>query len=463
MLKRALRLAMAAVALVAFAAAAAGIGLRGSYGAQTTGDEPHYLVTALSLVRDADLDVRDQYAAAAYRPFHEPDLVPQARPGPDGRLAEPHNPGLPVLLAAPMAAGGWVGAKLALALMAAALAALLVWTAVRRLGVPVVPAAAVVGLLAASAPLATYGSQVYPELPAALCVAVAVAALLGPPGGAAAGVAGLAVVALPWLSVKYAPVAAALAAVALWRLWRGGRRRLAGGLAAGLVLAAGAYAAAHLAMYGGLTPYAAGADFAGGELTVVGSDPDYLGRSRRLVGLLVDRDFGLAAWQPAWLLVVPALAALAARRPRGWEALALPLAAGWLVATFVALTMQGWWAPGRQVVVVLPAAVLAVAWWARRGGGRLAAVAVLGAAGVLAQAWVVAEGLAGRLTWVVDLQSTGNPVYRAWRLALPDYLEVTGLTWTLHGLWAAAALAAAAAAAAAERGIRIRVRRHAAA
>ena len=41
------------------------------------------------------------------------------------------------------------------------------------------------------------------------------------------------------------------------------------------------------------------------------------------------------------------------------------------MATFVALTMQGWWFPGRQLVVVLPAAVLAIAWWAR-GGGRAA-------------------------------------------------------------------------------------------
>ena len=115
-----------------------------------------------------------------------------------------------------------------------------------------------------------------------------------------------------------------------------------------------------------LDPYAAGDHFVGGELSVVGTEPDYLGRSRQLLGLLVDRGFGLAAWQPAWLLAVPAVAALARRRPPGWGALALPLAAGWLVATFVALTMQGWWFAGRQVVVVLPLAALAVAWWTGR-------------------------------------------------------------------------------------------------
>ena len=112
---------------------------------------------------------------------------------------------------------------------------------------------------------------------------------------------------------------------------------------------------------------------------------------------MVDRDFGLAAWQPAWLLLVPAFAALAARRPRGAGALGLTLLAGWLMATFVALTMQGWWFPGRQLVVVLPAAVLAIAWWAGGGRRRLAAVMGLGTVGVFTYAWLLVEGLSGRV------------------------------------------------------------------
>ena len=164
------------------------------------------------------------------------------------------------------------------------------------------------------------------------------------------------------------------------------------------------------------------------------------------MGLLVDRDFGIAAWQPAWLLLVPAAAAMLARRPRGWPALLLPLAAGWFVATFVALTMQGWWFPGRQLVVVLPAAVLAIAWWARGGGappgGRRSPSAPSGS---LAQAWVSAEGALGRLAWVVDLQSTSNPLYRAWTAVLPDYLTENAATWPLHWAWTAALAAVAVA------------------
>jgi hypothetical protein len=448
-----LRAAMLAVALVAFAAAVAGIGARASYGAQVTADEPHYLMTAISLWEDGDLDVRDEFAAQRYRDFHEIDLAPQARPLADGRLVEPHDPLLPLLLAAPMALGGWVAAKLALCLVAAALAALTLWIAVRRFAVPPVPATVTVGVLGASAPLAAYGSQVYPEIVAALFTAIGVAALTGRLGRAGLATVATVAVALPWLSVKYAPVAVALLAVAAWRLWRDGRR---GGVAAvALAGAAGALAfvGLHHLLYDGATPYAAGSHFVDGQLTVVGSDPDYLGRGRRLVGLMVDRGFGIAAWQPAWLLMVPALACLAARRPRGSAALALPLAAGWFTATFVALTMQGWWFPGRQVVVVLPLVALAVAWWARGGGARLWAVAGLGAAGVLAQAWVAVEASTGRLAWVVDLQDTANPLHRSWSALLPDYLRVTAATWTLHWLWAAVALAVAVAAYRRERGL----------
>src|SRR5215216_312625 len=444
-----LRWVMLAVGVLAFAATAAGILVPATHGTRTTADEPQYLLTAISLAEDHDLDIADELAEGRWRPFHALPLPEQTELLAGGRRLSPHDPLLPLLLAGPVAAGGWVGAKLAMAVMAGLLAALLVWTAVRRLGVPLGTAALATAVLACSPPLAVYGSQVYPELPAALAVLAAAAALVSPaaPGRRATLVVGGAVVALPWLGVKYAPVAAAIALVACWRLARAGQGRRALALAGSLAAAGVAFLVLHRWWYGGWTPYAAGDHFVGGELSVVGTEPDYLGRSRRLVGLLVDRGFGLAAWQPAWLLAVPAVAALARRRPPGWAALAGPLAAGWLVATFVALTMQGWWFGGRQVVVVLPLAALAVAWWAAGGVRRPVPVAVAGGAGVLAQLWLVADGAAGRVTWAVDPTATANPLYRAWRLVLPDYLAMSWKTWGLHGAWLVALAAWAAVAA----------------
>jgi hypothetical protein len=446
---------MLLVGLLAFAVAAAGIVVPATHGTRTTADEPQYLLTAISLAADGDLDIADELAEGVWRPFHRLPLPTQTAPLAGGRRLSPHDPLLPLLLAGPVAVGGFIGAKLAMAAMAGLLAALLLWTAVRRLEVPLAGAALAAGVFACAPPLAVYGSQVYPELPAALVVLAAVAALLPgtAPGRRGTVVVGVAVVALPWLGVKYVPVAAAIALVAGWRLVRSGRGRRAVALAGALAVAGVLYLALHRWWYGGWTPYAAGDHFVAGELTVVGTDPDYLGRGRRLVGLLVDRGFGLAAWQPAWLLAVPAVAALARRRPPGWAALAAPLAAGWLVATFVALTMHGWWFAGRQVVVVLPLAALAVAWWAGPGRGRRLLLAVAGGVGVLAQLWLVAEGAAGRVTWAVDAAATSYPPYRAWRLALPDYLAMSWWTWTLHGAWLVA-LAAWAVVAARGRGTR---------
>jgi hypothetical protein len=402
---------MLVVGVLAFLAAAAGILVPAAHETRTTADEPQYLLTAISLAEDGDLDIADELADGRWRPFHALPLPEQTEPLAGGRRLSPHDPLLPLLLAGPVAAAGWVGAKLAMAVMAGLLAALLLWTAVRRLGVPVATAVLAVAVLACSPPLAVYGSQVYPELPAALAVLAAAAALTttGVPSVGATVVVGVAVVALPWLGVKYAPVAAAVALVACWRLAREGRARRALALAGSLALAGVVFLVLHRWWYGGWTPYAAGDHFVGGELSVVGTDPDYLGRGRRLVGLLVDRGFGLAAWQPAWLLAV----------------------------TFVALTMHGWWFAGRQVVVVLPLAALAVAWWTGPDRRRRLLLAMAGAAGVLAFGWLVAEGAAGRVTWAVDFAATTNPLYRAWRLALPDYLAMSRWSWVLHVAWLA--------------------------
>ena len=411
---------LVAVAVVVAAWTALGVGARADDVSRTTADEPQYLLSAISLAEDRDLDIADELVAERYRPFHEVALPEQTAPRSDGRRLSPHDPLLPLLLAVPMAAGGWVGAKLALAGTAGVLAAVTTWVAVRRFGVRTPVAVGVVLACALAAPLSAYGVQVYPELPAALAVTVAVGALTGPLDRPGLAVAALAVVALPWLGVKYVPVAAGLVAVGVWTLWRHARHRSVVTALGVLAVAGVAYLVAHRLLYGGWTVYAAGDHFAGGELTVMGHRPNYPGRSVRLVGLLVDREFGLAAWAPVYLLAAPALAAILRRRPPGWAALVVPVALGWLTATFVALTMHGWWFPGRQVVVVVPLVVLAVAWWAQQVRAVRPWLAVLAAAGVLNWVWLLAEVLGGGRTLVIDFAGTSNPLYRAWSTLLPD-------------------------------------------
>jgi len=426
-----------AVGILVTAWALVALPARATVGARTTADEPQYLLSALSLWEDRSLTIGDELADQRYRDFHEVTLPVQTEARSDGREVSPHDPLLPVLLAAPVGVAGWAGAKAALAVMAGALAALLVWTCHRRFAVPLGVAAGVVLAFGVTAPLTAYATQIYPELPAALAVTVAIATLSGRRSARDLVVAGLAVVALPWLGVKYAPVAAALAAVAVWYVARDGRRRTALGLVGGLAAAGVGYLVAHRLVYGGWTVYAAGDHFVGGELSVMGHDPDRIGRTRRLTGLLLDRGFGLAAWMPAYLLAVPALAVFLRRRPPGWALVVLPPAAGWATATWVALTMHGWWWPGRQLVVVAPCLVLAVAWWAARVRAARWLVAAGAAFGVVAWGWLVVEVLDRRRTLIVDFEGTRNPLYRAWHAVLPDYRSPGPDDWALQAVWLA--------------------------
>jgi hypothetical protein len=318
--------------------------------------------------------------------------------------------------------------------------------AVRRFAVAPLLAGVGTAVVAASPPLAMYGQQVYPELPAAGAVLVAVAAGTGPLRPRGLVLAGAAVVALPWLSVKYAPVAAVLALLVLWRLARSGRAGAALAFSGGLAVCAVGYLGLHRLWWGGWTVYASGDHFTEtGELSVMGVSPDFTGRSLRLLGLLVDRGYGLAAWAPVWLLAVVAVAAMLRRRPPGAAFLLLPVAAGWAVATWVAFTMHGFWWPGRQVVVVLPLVLVATLWWAGHLAGPLqrALAGVLAAAGVVATAALLVDGRARELTWVSGFESVDDPLYAWARVLLPDYREPSTGMWLRHGMWVVVAVALA--------------------
>lgn len=422
------------MALAVFLMTLAGIPARATYGAQTSADEPQYLLTALSIAEDGDIDIANQRYSGAYRDFHEVLLPVQTVLRPDGSRISPHSPLLPLYLALPVRVGGWVGAKAALAALAGVLAGLLVWVAAARFQVRFGIAAAVTIVLSLSPPLAMYATQVYPEVAAALMVTVAVAALTGRRNRVTTAVLVAGVVTLPWLAVKYIPVAAALSAAGAWRLRT--RPSLLAGLLAALAAAGGAYLVFNQSVYGGWTPYASGDFFAGGgEFTAVGPSPDYWGRSQRLLGLWVDRGFGLVAWQPAYLMAVPGVAWAAGSRTPHRGLLLGVAGAGWIVATFLAQTMHGWWWPGRQTVAILPVLILPLMIWVDRMPRIRTPFLAIGATGVAAFLWLAVEATVGRATLIVDFTSTSNPFYRAWRLLLPDYLNPSGRTWVLHALW----------------------------
>lgn len=425
------------VALTVTIVAALGIPARSTYNAQVTADEPQYLITALSLAEDFDLDISDELEDGRFRDFHDVNLNPQTIAlDDDGLKISPHDPLLPLLLAIPMKVGGWQLAKAALALIAGVTAAASFWLAVRRFNVGVLTAAGVVIALFCASPLSSYGSQVYPAMPAALCVVLGVAGVTSASSNSWSWIAVLMMVCLPWLGIKYVPLAAVLAVFLVWN------KKSLNDLTLNLqiltlVISGLIYLVVHHRIYGSWTVYATGDHFVNSEWIVVGSSPDYAGRTRRVLGLIVDRRFGIAAWTPAYLVIPFVIARTIRRKENHWQLMITMCAVCWGIATWVALTMHGWWWSGRQIVPILPLIVVLVAVAVDRHRRAFQAVILASLIGVFSWLWLVYETSTGKHTLIVDFERTSNPWYRIWRLLLPDHQIMSTTDHVLTGIWTA--------------------------
>ena len=275
-----------------------------------------------------------------------------------------------------------------------------------------------------------------PSCPAALAVTVAVAALTGRSDRRGRRrCSGWRVVALPWLAVKYAPVAAALAGRRAGAAGARGDRRAGGRLVGG---AGGRRASSssplHQALYGGWTVYAAGDHFVGGEFTVVG-------RRARLPG--PSRPAGRAARRPRASAWPPGSRPSCSSSPRSWPRSpaagrragprwrcrsrpggSTPPSSRSRCTAGGGPAVRSWWScpavAGRR-----PGGPTGPrrASWGRRRRGRGAHLGVAGRRGRR-------RGSPRRST-----SRPRRPAGPAWRLVLPDYLHVSATTWVLHGAW----------------------------
>jgi len=175
-----------------------------------TGDEPHYLIAAESLIYDGDFDLANDYASSerkrtAYPVFESVPFEPHAYHYAGHESLTPfHGLGLSALLAPAVGLGGLTLARLMMILIAALVADQL-FRLLRDLGVarPVYRwlawAATVLSL-----PLVAFSNQIYPELPAALVVLVWLRVVIRPrPSPSALFGVSLGVATLPWLNVRY--------------------------------------------------------------------------------------------------------------------------------------------------------------------------------------------------------------------------------------------------------------------
>ncbi len=185
-----------------------------------TGDEPSYLLDAFSMARDHDRDLVGQDPDTLIGLFGIPAFPHTIHNTSAGDISI-HGAGLPFALVPGVWIGDWQDdpirwVRLEVVLIDA-LAALALFAVIRRtaelLKIHQAFTWAAWASAALSFSLVAYSDQLYPEVPALLCILIAIVAAMRPRPGWPAMVAGSAAAGyLPWLHVRFIPICFALLA-----------------------------------------------------------------------------------------------------------------------------------------------------------------------------------------------------------------------------------------------------------
>ena len=276
-----------------------------------TGDEPHYLIMADGLLSDHSFDLRNAYAREARtHTLYGGPLDPHVFIS-DHRWAPYHAPGLAILLAWPLAAGGSAGAKIALCLLAGLLPVALVGWFDRKMS-HATAAWLTIGVTVAL-PFGFGASQVYPDLVAGVASIVLVLWLIECAPGSRRRAAWLTfwmgAGALPWLNVKFLATTIIFALGGLSAAWRTGRN----GTWKAAVTTCASVAVGPLAL-AGLHFWGVGSLFGPrgrAELTT-----SFSRAAMMFLGLHLDQSQGLFLQHPLMLAGLVAWPAFARLRPR---------------------------------------------------------------------------------------------------------------------------------------------------
>jgi hypothetical protein len=417
---------------------------------QPDGDEPYYLLITHSLTHDLDADLTNNYARGDWRHFMDRPVQPQPGDpvGPGGELYSRHNELLPMMLVPAYFLAGKLGALATMAALTAALA----WMTLRLASryVPDLPGESLAAwaLVAFTPPLLLYSYQVWVEVPAALLAAVALDRILHLDGHRSWGGKdwlgiGLPVLLLPLVKIRFLLLSAPLLAMGWWYTGRPRRPILI------LVLLFGITAAGILVynqtLYSNPLKIHTWEEVDPHRYTLL----DY---ARGGLGFLWDSAFGLFGCAPVWMLLLPAVLLLLARRSRllaHLAALALP----YLIIVAPRNEWYGGWSPPfRYALVTLPLLGLTLApllALRHRPGARalLAALGVLTL--VLTIVWIAVPGwtynFADGRTYALDrlserletdvtrlFPSSARPRAATW-IWPPVSLALVTLLWWLPG------------------------------
>jgi hypothetical protein len=378
-----------AVVVVLLAVFAFLLAVRWHHAPRYSGDEPHYLLVANSLILDGDVDVKNDYLHERYLKYTHGPVDPHV----NGQTFTPlsrhwysqHGVGLPALLAPGVVVDDSRGATIEMVLIAT-LVLVLAFLWVRRFANELSWSAIAVASLAAAPFFLALEGRIFPDLPtAALLLGCLLLLELPTARRRHALLLSLLVGISPWLHFKNALAFGTVIAIAVAQVWRRspGRERVLRLLlltAPALISVTGYELAVH-AWYGSWLPM---------RMFPPGNDAFALDPARGLAAASFDSARGLLTNDPALLLIVAGLPLWLSRWRGPFLRLALVIAPSILVqASFN--DWSGGYAPGeRYALQFTPALLPAVALLLREApkAFRWLACLLFGLQGALATAYV---------------------------------------------------------------------------
>ena len=367
-----------------------------------TGDEPFYMMTATSLIKDHDLNECNNYRQRDEKALYPPSLVknnvlpygwqgwmaapyplpphpaliepairrclgtnvkplvrgipgtntPLPADGTESELYSKHGLGLSLMIAVPFALGGRLPVMLFLNLLGALLAANIYLFARQGTG------SVSVGVLtwiafAFTVPFMPYSFLIFPELPAALLVLYAFRRIwLGQNNLLQLLAVGSCIAFLPWLHYRFIPVSAALFAFFVYKLFKlktrswDDRLRELSPFIAPIIMSAIWLMAYFFFLYHHVYP----------NMNDHAGISDVWGTLRGMAGLFLDEQWGLFVYAPIYILAIVGVILMALRGGRRGDLL-------WIGIIFVPYFLvianyAQWWGewcpPSRYLTSVMP-------------------------------------------------------------------------------------------------------------
>lgn len=327
-----------------------------------SGDEPHYLIVANSLLQDGDVELTNDYDEARHQAFYPGSLEPRHTVlSRAGRQYSFHGLGVPVLVVPGFAFGGVIGAR-SVVILVTVVGITFLWAALRRATRSPTAAWAGIAALLFQIPFAVQGSALYPDGVAAAITSLSLWLLLRIEGNEIPRtemliMTGCALAALPWLHIRLAVVAVIFGLSLSLTLWRhNGRWSEFSSLFSIPVAGAFVWFASFWVMFETWDPTAPFREKAAGSLA---------GLPTGSLGLLADHEYGLLPYAPALVFVAGGfLLALKTNTISAWCGIAVLLSTLGVGASYV--WFGGTSSPARFLVPSLPFASYFLAmWWSR--------------------------------------------------------------------------------------------------